>query len=81
MKFLTSVILITFSAVAAAQSQAHLDVQTSVQKQEVIVNDAGESETRLVAAELVVPGDRMIAELRRRGVRIEEFETEPGRPA
>lgn len=57
MKFLTSVILIGFSAVAAAQSQAHLDVQTSVQKQEVIVNDAGESETRLVPAELVVPGE------------------------
>lgn len=57
MKFLTSVILIGFSAVAAAQSQAHLDVQTSVQKQEVIVNDAGESETRLVPAERVVPGE------------------------
>ena len=57
MKFLMSVILIGISAVAAAQSQAHLDVQTSVQKQEVIVNDAGESETRLVPAELVVPGE------------------------
>ena len=57
MKFLTSVILIVFSAVAVAQGQAHLDVQTSVQKHEVIVNDAGESEIRLVAAELVVPGE------------------------
>ena len=57
MKFLTSVILIAFSAMAVAQSQAHLDVQTRVQKQEVIVNDAGESETRLVPAELVVPGE------------------------
>ena len=28
--------------------------------------------------ELVVPGDRMIAELRRRGVAIEEFSGEPG---
>jgi lysine 6-dehydrogenase len=31
--------------------------------------------------ELVVPGDRMVAELRRRGVAIEEFAGEPGRPA
>lgn len=57
MKFFTSVILITLSATAVAQQQAHLDVQTSVQKQEVVVNDVGDSETRLVPAELVVPGE------------------------
>jgi lysine 6-dehydrogenase len=31
--------------------------------------------------ELVVPGDRMISELRRRGVEIEEFTSRPGDPA
>lgn len=55
MKFLMSVILIT--AATAAQAQGHLDVQTTVQKQEVVVNDAGESETRLVPADIVVPGE------------------------
>jgi len=55
MKILTSILLIL--AVAAAQAQAHLDVQTTVHKQEVIVNEAGESETRLVPADVVVPGE------------------------
>jgi uncharacterized repeat protein (TIGR01451 family) len=55
MKFLMSVIFLMFAAVATAQG--NLDVQTTVQKQEVFVNEAGESETRLVAAEVVVPGE------------------------
>ena len=41
----------------AAQAQAHLDVQTTVHKQEVFTNEAGEPETRLVPAEIVVPGE------------------------
>lgn len=57
MKILMSVILIAFSAVAVAQEQAHLDVRTTAQKEEVIVNAAGESEKRLVAADVVVPGE------------------------
>ena len=57
MKFLMSVILISFAALAAAEDPGHLDVQTTVHKQEVVVNDTGESETRLVPAELVVPGE------------------------
>lgn len=55
MKFLTGLILATLSFSVAAQ--AHLDVQTVVQKQEVFVNDAGVSDTRLVAADVVVPGE------------------------
>tara|TARA_R110002096_G_scaffold130643_5_gene279905 strand:- start:136 stop:606 length:471 start_codon:yes stop_codon:yes gene_type:complete len=55
MKILTGLILATLSFSAAAQ--AHLDVQTVVQKQEVFVNDAGVSDTRLVAADVVVPGE------------------------
>jgi len=57
MKPFLSAILIIFLSAAAAQAQGHLDVQTIVQKEEVIVNDAGESEKRLVAAEVVVPGE------------------------
>jgi uncharacterized repeat protein (TIGR01451 family) len=57
MKNFVSVILIMFAAVAAAEEQGHLDVQTTVQKEEVVVNDAGESEKRLVPAEVVVPGE------------------------
>ncbi len=55
MKVLMSVVLIAFSAAAGAQG--HLDVQTTVQKQEVFVNGEGESDTRLVPAEIVVPGE------------------------
>ena len=55
MKILTGLILASLSFSAAAQ--AHLDVQTVVQKQEVFVNDAGVSDTRLVAADVVVPGE------------------------
>ena len=58
MKVLMSVVLIAFSALAGAQG--HLDVRTTVQKQEVFVNEAGESETRLVPAEVVVPGESVI---------------------
>ena len=55
MKILTSAILI-FAALAA-QAQGHLDVRTTVHKQEVFVNEQGESETRLVPADVVVPGE------------------------
>ena len=57
MKVFMSVILIGFAAIAGAQEQGHLDVRTTVQKQEVFVNEVGESETRLVPAEVVVPGE------------------------
>ena len=60
MKIFMSVILFASTALAMAQGQGHLDLQTTVQKQEVIVNEAGESETRLVPAELVVPGESVI---------------------
>ncbi len=55
MKILTSVVLIL--AAMAAQAQGHLDVRTTVHKQEVFINEQGESETRLVPADVVVPGE------------------------
>ena len=57
MKILMSVIFLGLAATAAAQERAHLDVKTTAQKEEVVVNDAGESETRLVPAEILVPGE------------------------
>ncbi len=57
MKILMSLIL-TLMAVSAV-AQGHLNVQTTVQKEETFVNEAGESDKRLVAADIVVPGDRV----------------------
>lgn len=57
MKNFVSVIFIMFATLAMAQTQGHLEVRTIVQKEEVIINDAGESEKRLVPAEIVVPGE------------------------
>ncbi|MDJ0749207.1 MAG: hypothetical protein QNJ11_06965 [Woeseiaceae bacterium] len=54
MKFLTAIALMLLATTAMAQ---HLDVQTTVQKQEVFVNDAGEEEKRLIEAEVVLPGE------------------------
>lgn len=58
MKILTSVILIL--AAVAAFAQGHLDVRTTVHKQEVFINEQGETETRLVPADVVVPGESVI---------------------
>lgn len=60
MKILMSVILIASTAMAMAQERGHLDLKTTVQKQQVVVNEAGESETRLVEAQLVVPGESVV---------------------
>ena len=54
MKSLTAIALMLMATTAMAQ---HLDVQTTVHKQEVVVNDAGEEEKRLVEAEVVLPGE------------------------
>ncbi len=69
MKILTCVLLIL--AAAIAQAQAHLDVQTTVHKQEVFVNEAGESETRLVPADVVVPGESVFYTITFRNVSAE----------
>lgn len=56
MKFLTALTLALLAVTAVAQ-QGHLDVQTTVQKQEVYVDDDGKEQTRLVPAETVLPGE------------------------
>ena len=62
MKYSKSAILmmLALSLQAVAQEQGHLNVTTTVQKQEVTVNDSGETETRLVAADSVVPGESVV---------------------
>jgi len=57
MKILTAIILATLAFSAAAET--HLDVKTTVQKEETFLNDAGEQETRLVTADVVVPGEKV----------------------
>ncbi len=52
--------MLALSLQAVAQEQGHLNVTTTVQKQEVTVNDSGETETRLVAADSVVPGESVV---------------------
>jgi uncharacterized repeat protein (TIGR01451 family) len=55
-----TVILLMLGLTAAAQEKGSLNVTTTVQKEEAFVNDAGETETRLVAANTVVPGEAVI---------------------
>lgn len=54
MKYLIPTFVLLFATAAA---QSHLDVQTLVQKEAIVVNDAGESQAELVTADLVVPGE------------------------
>ncbi len=55
-----SLFLFFSSANAISQEQGHLNVTTLVQMEEVIVDDDGERQTRLIPAGSVVPGDVVI---------------------
>ena len=55
MKITSGMIVVALAFSAAAHAQ--LNVHTTVQKEEVFVNDDGERDTRLVAADIVVPGE------------------------
>ena len=64
-KIVGAIVTMTMLSLAAhAQDQGreegYLNVHTVVQKEEISVNDAGETETRLVGAEIVVPGERVV---------------------
>jgi uncharacterized repeat protein (TIGR01451 family) len=59
MKAILGVCLVGLSGGAYAQQAQSLDVQTVVQKEEVVVTESGETEKRLVAAETVVPGEQV----------------------
>jgi uncharacterized repeat protein (TIGR01451 family) len=63
MKTLTKLTLMAttlFAMTAFAQEQAHLNVRTIVQKEEVTVTESGETERNLVPADTVVPGDDVV---------------------
>lgn len=56
-----AILLLTAMSVSAnAQEQGHLNVTTTVQKEQLTVNAAGETERQLVAADTVVPGEVVI---------------------
>lgn len=57
-KFIAAAALLCLCANAHAQQ--HLDVQTSVQKQVVVETEDGNTETQLVPADNVVPGDTVV---------------------
>ena len=64
MKQLKSILfglLLIGSAVAThAQDNGTLDIRTIVQKEEIFVADDGSEETRLVVADMVIPGDEVV---------------------
>ena len=64
MKQLKSILfglLLIGSAVAThAQDNGTLDIRTIVQKEETFVADDGSEETRLVVADMVIPGDEVV---------------------
>lgn len=53
-----------FFAAANANAQAHLEILTSVEKEEIVTGDDGSQETRLVSADTVLPGDEVVYTLR-----------------
>jgi uncharacterized repeat protein (TIGR01451 family) len=59
-KLLGVFVLLTLSATSYSQEQGHLNVRTVVQKEQVIVNEEGEAESQLMAADTVVPGEKVV---------------------
>ena len=53
-------LLVASTGIASAQTSGHLNVTTTVQKEEVTIDDAGKRNTQLVDAAKVVPGDEVI---------------------
>jgi len=63
MKNLKSILfglLLISGAAAQAQSNGTLDVRTIVQKEEIVIADDGSEQTRLVVADMVIPGEEVI---------------------
>ena len=56
------------SGTTSAQERDHLEVVTTVQKEITVETDDGNQETRLVAAESVVPGERVVYTIKFRNV-------------
>jgi uncharacterized repeat protein (TIGR01451 family) len=52
--------LLCTAGVALAQESAPIEVTTTVQKEVIVETEDGKQETKLVAAETVVPGERVV---------------------
>jgi uncharacterized repeat protein (TIGR01451 family) len=59
-KAIALVLLGVAASHALAQDAGHLNIETVVQKEQVVVDDAGNRQTHLVDADTVVPGDEVI---------------------
>lgn len=59
-KMLCVIALLGVSTAAFSQDEGHLNVRTVVQKEQVTVDESGETRTELVAAGTVVPGERVV---------------------
>jgi len=57
---LIAMLLLAIGTTAIAQDQGHLNVRTVVQKEQVSVDEAGEAKTELVAADTVIPGEKVV---------------------
>lgn len=57
---LGAVVLLCLGTNGWAQEEGHLFVRTVVQKEQTFVNDDGETEVRLVVADTVVPGEKVV---------------------
>lgn len=66
--------LLGLSSGVFAQQAESLDVETVVQKEEVVVTESGDAQTRLVAAETVVPGEQVFYTITFRNVGAEPAE-------
>lgn len=55
-----ALLLLMPTAAINAQEQNTLDVRTTVQKEEIVTTDGGETETRLVDPDTVLPGDKVV---------------------
>jgi len=53
-------LVLVSAGTARAQTSGHLNVTTTVQKEEVTIDEAGKRSTQLVDAAKVVPGDEVI---------------------
>lgn len=59
-QIIAALVAVMLSGFAIAQETDGLEVRTVVQKEVVVVNEDGDNETRLVDAETVVPGERVV---------------------
>ena len=57
---LTAIAALFALSTAAAQDAGHLNVRTTVQKEEVVVDEDGRTSRKLVPADTVVPGEDVV---------------------